>query len=340
MLKIYPDAAELRDGNGGTFLHTACRERQSSVVSVVIKSRTLRGLLLDAQDRDGNTVLHLAVAAGAPGVVEDLLRKGEARADVVNNDGDTAFDLAAASTTSSFTMVRLVVTLVAYGAQLRPQRQDQLTPWSGHDVVQGIERTSDSLAVVAVLIATSAFAAGFNVPGGYSDADGEALLARKKFVFDTFLFLDMFAVATSVVAVILLVYGKTSRSAVGSFKSFAWALQCMWVSLMTLMLAFYVALVAVVTTSAVRQYGLMAIEACICALQICVTMWIMPAKRGSTIWRYIRQRISHAKGRNVIIKRQYPLAGTNIAGFIFWATTHVRLGTSGALASAPSPVCI
>jgi hypothetical protein len=337
MLKIYPDAAELRDGNGGTFLHTACRERQSSVVSVVIKSRTLRGLLLDAQDRDGNTVLHLAVAAGAPGVVEDLLRKGEARADVVNNDGDTAFDLAAASTTSSFTMVRLVVTLVAYGAQLRPQRQDQLTPWSGHDVVQGIERTSDSLAVVA---------------GGYSDADGEALLARKKFVFDTFLFLDMFAVATSVVAVILLVYGKTSRSAVGSFKSFAWALQCMWVSLMTLMLAFYVALVAVVTTSAVRQYGLMAIEACICALQICVTMWIMPAKRGSTIWRYIRQRISHAKGRNVIIKRQYPLAGafvlhfclftviTNIAGFIFWATTHVRLGTSGALAPAPCPVCI
>ena len=307
MLRIYPDAAELRDGNGGTFQHTACREKQSSVVPVVIKSRTLRGLLLDAQDRNGNTALHLAVAAGAPGVVESLLRKGEARADVLNSDGDTAFDLAAASSTSSFTMVRLVVTLVAYGAQLRPQRQDQLTPWSGHDVVQGIERTSDSLAVVAVLIATSALAAGFNVPGGYSDATGQAHLARKKFVFDT-LFLDMFSVATSVVAVILLVYGKTSRSAVGSFKSFAWALQCMWVSLMTLMLAFYVALVAVVTTSAVSQYGFMAIEACICALQICLTTWIMrPAKTWRTIWRYIRQG-SPAKGGNVIIKRQYPLA--------------------------------
>ena len=80
-LRIYPDGAELRDGNGGTFLHTVCRERQSSVVSAVIKSRTLRGLLLDAQDRNGNTALHLAVAAGAPGVVESLLRKGEARAD-------------------------------------------------------------------------------------------------------------------------------------------------------------------------------------------------------------------------------------------------------------------
>jgi len=121
MLRIYPDDAELRDGNGGTFLHTACRERQSSVVSVVIKCRTLRGLLLDAHHRHGNTALHLAVAAGAPAVVEALLQKGEARTDVLNSDGDTAFDLAAAST-SSFTMVSLVVTLVAYGARLRPQR--------------------------------------------------------------------------------------------------------------------------------------------------------------------------------------------------------------------------
>jgi len=121
MLRIYPDAAELHDGNGGTFQHTACREKQSSVVPVVIKSRTLRGLLLDAQDRDGNTALHLEVAAGAPAVVEALLQKGEAQTDVLNSDGDTAFDLAAAST-SSFTMVSLVVTLVAYGARLRPQR--------------------------------------------------------------------------------------------------------------------------------------------------------------------------------------------------------------------------
>ncbi|OQU83028.1 hypothetical protein SORBI_3005G063800 [Sorghum bicolor] len=351
MLRMYPDAGELRDGDGGTFLHTACREKQASVVSsVAIKSRRLRGLLLDARDGGGNTALHLAVAAGAPGVVEDLLRKGGARADVVNDDGDTPFDLlAAASTTSSFTMVRLVVTLVAYGAQLgSTRRQDQLAPWSGRDVVQGVERTSDSLAVVAVLIAASAFAAGFNVPGGYdSGGTGRALLEGKSPAFGTFLFLDMFAVATSVVAVILLVYGKTSRSAVASFTSFAWALQCMWVSLMTLMLAFYVALAI---TSAVSRYGLMAIETCIFALQMCVTTWIMPAKSWSTIWRFIvRQRISHDKGKNVIIKRQYPLAGafvlhfclftviTNIAGLIFWVTTDGRQGTGTPVVLSPTP---
>lgn len=127
MLRSCPDAKELRDDDGRTFVHTAAREKRSRVVSIAIKNPFLRSLL-DAQDRDGNTPLHLAVTAGAPGVVEDLLRKGKVRADVLNNAGHTAFDLAAANT-NFFTMVSLVVTLVAYGAQLRPQRQDRLKPW-------------------------------------------------------------------------------------------------------------------------------------------------------------------------------------------------------------------
>ena len=93
-----------------------------------------------------------------------------------------------------------------------------------------------------------------------------------------------------------------------------------------------VALVAVVTTSAVSQYGLMAIEACICALQICLTTWIRPAKTWRTIWRYIRQRISHAKGRNVIIKRQYPLAGASVFHFfLFIVTRYMPVRCTGAI---------
>jgi len=94
MLEAYPDAAELRGGDGGTFVHAAAREKRSKVVALAIKKPMLRGLL-DAQDRDGNTPLHLAVAAGAPAVAEALLRKGKVRADVLNNAGLTPFDLAA-----------------------------------------------------------------------------------------------------------------------------------------------------------------------------------------------------------------------------------------------------
>jgi len=175
MLGSCPDAAELRDGNGGTFVHAAAREKRSSVVSLATKDPMLRGLL-DAQDREGNTPLHLAVAAGSTFIVEDLLHNGMVWANVPNNDGHTAFDLAAGSTLSFFKMVCLVVALVAYGAQLRPQRQDQLEQWVGRDMMRkGIQNTSDSLAVVAGLIVAAAFAAGFNLPGGYGN-DGKANL--------------------------------------------------------------------------------------------------------------------------------------------------------------------
>ncbi len=120
--------------------------------------------------------------------------------------------------------VRFVMALVAFGAQCRPQRNDHLKPWSGHDNIgKGIERTSDSLAVVAVLIATVAFAAGFNMPGGYTN-DGSASLEGMS-LFRWFVVLDAIAVASSVIAVILLVYGKASRST-GLWKSFVAALHC------------------------------------------------------------------------------------------------------------------
>ncbi|XP_066335076.1 ankyrin repeat-containing protein At5g02620-like isoform X2 [Miscanthus floridulus] len=305
MLESCPDAADLRDGDGGTFLHAACRERQSSVVSVVIKRRTLRGLLLDAQDRDGNTALHLAVAAGTPDVAEALLREGKVRADVLNHDGRTPFDLVEGST-SFFTT-----------------RQDcNKTQWSDRHVVEGIGKASDSFAVVAQLIATAAFAAGFNLPGGYGDTGKSNLSSAGRASFKYFLVLDTLALATAVVAVILLIYGKAasasasaSRSADGRlWKSFVWALQCMWVSLLSLMLAFYAALYA---ADAGLRRVLTIIYLCISVMQIIIANWINPATTWRTILRF-QWQCFHSKGRHAF-KRQYPLAGAFVLNFCLFS---------------------
>ncbi|CAL4985465.1 unnamed protein product [Urochloa decumbens] len=345
MLGTCPHAGELRDHDGGNFVHAAAREKRSKVVSLAVKNPMLRGIL-DAHDRHGNTPLHLAVAAGAPDVVEALLRRGKVRADVLNNDGRTPFDLAAGST-SFFTMVKLVVTLVAFGAQLGPQRHDHLTPWSDHYAAEKIEKSSDILAVVAALIATAAFTAGFNMPGGYGDTGEASLAVAGKPVFKAFLFLDTLAVATSMAAVILLVYGKSSRSTADSWKSFAWALQLMWVSLIVLLLAFYAALVAAVTTRAVR-YGFMAVLACIFALQFRIATWIGDEPQSCTVWRFIWLRFFHSKGRDGIIRRQYPLVCASVFHFFVFQVTSVIaffcvgaiLGPDGwrlATSSAPAP---
>lgn len=239
LIEACQDAAELRDHRGGTFLHAAARGGHSKVVSLAIatKKPTLRRLL-NTQDRDGNTPLHLVVAAGAPDVVEALMRDGEVRADVMNNDGHTPLDLAARST-SLFSMLGLVVTLAAFGGQSRPQRRDRVKRWSGHDIGKGIEKTSDSLAVVAVLIATVAFTAAYSLPGSYEQNDdpgkmvvkGRAVLQQKT-VFKCFLVLDSFALMASVVAVVLLVFGKASSSD-GSWKSFMVALHTTGIILYT-----------------------------------------------------------------------------------------------------------
>jgi len=204
--------------------------------------------------------------------------------------------------------VSLVVTLAASRANLRPQRQDHAKPWSGYDVGRWREKMSDPLSVVAVLIATAAFAAVFNLPGGYGD-DGKASLA-----FKSFLVLDTVAVAASVAAVILLIYGKGSRSA-GSWSGFAAALHLMWVSLLSLMLALYAALAAAATTRAVR-FALMLIYLCIYGLQICITTWTGPATTCRRLsWFLWQGIISHSSGRQKIIHRQYPLAGASVINF-------------------------
>ncbi|KAF0894566.1 hypothetical protein E2562_001867 [Oryza meyeriana var. granulata] len=311
LIRVYPDAAELRDDHGQTFLHAAAREKRSSVVSLAIKNKKPElGGLLNAQDGDGNTPLHLAVAAGSVGVVEVLLRKGKVRTNVMNDAGHTPLDLASKST-SLFTMISFVVTLVAFGAQTRPQRNDHLKPWSGHDKAEGIEKTSDSLAVVAVLIAAAAFAAGFNMPGGYDEQYGTANL-QGLFVFKCFMVFDAIAIAASVFAVIQLVYGKASRSA-SSWKNIVAALHCIWISLVSLILAFYSACLAVTNSRAfIIMYW--ATCACICILVSWISNWIKSASTVRTVWKFMwrNQHRAHA------VKRQYPFAGTSVSNWLLF----------------------
>ncbi|EEE51766.1 hypothetical protein OsJ_33204 [Oryza sativa Japonica Group] len=310
LIGIRPDAVELRDSHGETFVHSAVREKRSSIVSLAIKKHKQVGGLLDAQDGDGNTPLHIAVVAGAPGIVNALLQKGKVQTDVLNDDGHTPLDLASTSP-SLFNMVRFVMALVAFGAQCRPQRNDHLKPWSGHDNIgKGIERTSDSLAVVAVLIATVAFAAGFNMPGGYTN-DGSASLEGMS-LFRWFVVLDAIAVASSVIAVILLVYGKASRST-GSWKSFVAALHCIWVSLVSLILAFFAASRAVMRTSTAESIVYIVIYVGIIVLSLFVAQWIGPVTTARAFWRFLW--LSH---RAHTVRRQYPFAVASIYNWLLF----------------------
>uniref|UniRef100_A0A0D9XPR1 PGG domain-containing protein n=1 Tax=Leersia perrieri TaxID=77586 RepID=A0A0D9XPR1_9ORYZ len=242
IIKEFPDAEELRDSHGETFLHAAAREKHSPVVSLAIKN-SKQSDLLNTQDEHGNTPLHLAVVAGAPSIVDALVQTN-----VLNDDGHTPLDLASTST-NLFNM-----------------------PWRGIDIAKRIEKMSDGLAVVATLVASVAFTAGFNMPGSYGD-DGTANL-KSNLTFKTFMVLDTLAIATSVIAVtvILLVYGKVSRF--DSWKSFTIALNFTWVSLVSLVVTFYTAVRAVITTSKAGSIVFVLIYVGLIVLVFFIGRWI------------------------------------------------------------------
>lgn len=242
LLQFYPACADIRDNQGKSFLHVAAMNGHSSVVSYAIKNRMLEHLL-NTQDKEGNTPLHLAVVAGEHKVISKLLSSGKVQGHIMNNSGRTPLDLVQSSTGFS-SMVRLVVKLYVSGAQFKPQRQDHIQKWNGQDIMKWREKISNNLAVVSTLVATVAFSAAFNVPGSYG-SDGKANLSGD-WLYDAFLVLDTIAVTTSVVATILLINGRASRSH-RSWIGFMVSLHFLWLSLNSMMLGFFAAIVAVMS---------------------------------------------------------------------------------------------
>ncbi|KAL6658151.1 hypothetical protein ACP70R_003737 [Stipagrostis hirtigluma subsp. patula] len=244
LLQFCPASADIRDNHGRSFLHAAAMRGRSSIVSHVVKNGMLEHFL-NEQDKEGNTPLHLAVQAGECKVVCKLLSSGKVQAHIMNHAGCTPSDLIENSK-GFFTMVNLVIKLFAHGAQFRPRRQDHVNKWNGgKDMVKWREATSKNLAIVSTLVATVAFSAAFNIPGSYG-SDGKANLNRNP-MFKAFLLLDTAAVTFAVMATILLIYGRASRSP-RSWLSFIISMHLLWLSLLCMILGFFTALIATIAS--------------------------------------------------------------------------------------------
>ncbi|KAF2320687.1 hypothetical protein GH714_030011 [Hevea brasiliensis] len=121
-----------------------------------------------------------------------------------------------------------------------------------NELIRVFEETSKSHQIVATLIATVTFAAGFTVPGGYSGIDGPdegtAILTRR-LAFKTFLLTDTLALALSISVVLihfLLALQPTNRKI---FFLFTWAFIFTVVAMELMMVAFMTGVYAVMPHS-------------------------------------------------------------------------------------------
>lgn len=197
------------------------------------------------------------------------------------------------------------------------QRQDGITPWQSKAIKEWHEKTSKNLGIVAVLIATVALSAMFNVPGGY-DSGGAANLRSKQVTYNAFLVLDTVAVAASVISTMLLTYGRGAAR-----SSAAWiclALIFLWVALMSMVLAFVAAVVSGLDSTTTKGiiWSIFALPfAFLVALSF---VWAVPAPTFTSLCLVLRALTGEDRRRmRRHIGRRFPLVGFYLlVMYLFW----------------------
>lgn len=280
LLEKEPGITTRTDKKGQTALHMAVKGQNLEVVEELIKAGPS---LINMTDSKGNTALHIATRKGRRQIVTRLLAENGTDTTVVNRAGETALD-----TAEKMSHPQILETLREHGVQsakvIKPQATSnnarelkQTVSDIKHEVhhqlehtrqtrrrvhgiakrlnkmhTEGLNNAINSTTVVAVLIATVAFAAIFTVPGQYVDDPsnippgsslGEANIAPKAaflifFVFDSvalFISLAVVVVQTSVVVI----ESKAKKQMMAIINKLMW-LACVLISVSFLALSFIV----------------------------------------------------------------------------------------------------
>ncbi|XP_071933690.1 ankyrin repeat-containing protein At5g02620-like [Coffea arabica] len=279
LLSKEPGIAPRNDKKGQTALHMAVKGQNLEVVEELIKGDPS---LINMVDNKGNTALHIATRKGRAQIVRMLLAQNETDITAVNRSSETALDTAEKTGQADIASI-----LQEHGVQsartLKPQPTNparelkQTVSDIKHEVhyqlehtrqtrkrvqgiakrlnkmhAEGLNNAINSTTVVAVLIATVAFAAIFTVPGQYVDDPnnippgqslGEANIAPQVpfiifFVFDSialFISLAVVVVQTSVVVI----ESKAKKQMMAIINKLMW-LACVLISVAFLALSFVV----------------------------------------------------------------------------------------------------
>ncbi|KAK9175854.1 hypothetical protein WN944_027864 [Citrus x changshan-huyou] len=206
IFNVYPQAVEHIDDEGRNILHVAIKYRQLEIFELVVQMEVPMRRLVRKIDNGGNTLLHMTgikrkdyvpeKMEGPALVLQEELLWYERVEEVSiphfrnhqNNMGFTPEELFATANN-----------------ELRAQSKE----WIIH--------TAEGCSVVAVLIATVAFAAAYTVPGGANEETGYPILLRHPF-FVTFTVSDVLSLTFSLAAVVTFLSILSSPFRLQDFK--------------------------------------------------------------------------------------------------------------------------
>nr|GEX90129.1 ankyrin repeat-containing protein At5g02620-like [Tanacetum cinerariifolium] len=250
ILQVYPQAIEHIDEDGRDILHVAIKYRRIEIYNTVISMKYPLTRLRGKIDKRGNSILHM---------VGTKVRNQKAESDIRSPALVLRDDLLLFESVKNIctTLTKLQVNNDGLTAeQLFIENNAQLRV----DAKEWMKSTAENCSIVAVLIATVAFAAAYTVPGGPNQTTGYPLLKNQPF-FIIFALADALSLTFSLTSVIIFLSILTSSFRLKDFKTtlhnkLLLGLTVLILSVSMMMVAFAATLVLIISKT-VEEEGLL-----------------------------------------------------------------------------------
>ncbi|KAG0543266.1 hypothetical protein BDA96_02G175300 [Sorghum bicolor] len=219
-VKKCPSSAGLRDAKGRTFLHVAVEKKNVDVVWYACRHPSL-AWVLNMQDGEGNTALHLAVRDGNTlGIFRHLFGSMQVNLNLTNAKKQTPRDIALYHLRPSFYFetanpeIWIKRALQIAGATRGVYRKDHFdeeyenhhglnSDYNKDKELEMLKDSTQSRSIGSVLIATVTFGAMFALPGGYKADDhsfGGTPTPAGMYAFHAFMIANTIAFISSTIA--------------------------------------------------------------------------------------------------------------------------------------------
>ncbi|KAB2618239.1 ankyrin repeat-containing protein [Pyrus ussuriensis x Pyrus communis] len=226
LISYCPDCCELVDNKFQNALHYATRNGGYQIVGYVLADAWLSNILLNAMDIDGNTPL-----AHSPYSMLFTECVYDAKVDIMafNKENLNVLDIILANE-DKISLLQKDLKKPMQRRGIKPSlriknpkgnndnkvEENQISK----DIGKGLQKAKETHLVVATLIATVTFAAGFTMPGGYQSEKGPnqgSVFLSRNAAFKAFVITDTIAMAMSSCSVLVLLYSSIHTKA--NFKN-------------------------------------------------------------------------------------------------------------------------
>ncbi|CAM8932737.1 unnamed protein product [Rhodiola kirilowii] len=280
LLKRIYDPSQHLNKKGNNILHLAAKSGKCNVVNYILK-HVWSKKLVNQKDNDGNTPLHLASLHSHPHIISALTWDKRTQVKLLNNEGRTALDVALQNMNNHISL-RQKLTWAALKAAKTPTSSNSNQP-----EIMFTDRVN-SLQVVAALVATVTFAAGFTMPGGYNSSEPDVgmpvMLNNMKFQF--FVFFNTIAMYAATLVIVILIWAQLGAVHI-VMASLEWAVPLLGGAL-TMMCVAYLSGVYTVVSKLNWLANAVLISGCIILVTIAVLFFslLLPIVSGNRTFRF------------------------------------------------------